>query len=195
MDVAGQDSTEAFEDIGHSDEAREILDGLFIGNLKRAVSSPLFSDHEWTHADPSSSLATLRPPPPLPALPPRPPSPMRPAWASASTPSSSSAVSWATSATSTCRRNSSSSRWCTGEPPSGGDSNALRGRPGLHARRGNSEKKQNTRKSQKHKDIEIPWGWSGFSVYLGDTQRLFERGGLADFAGDSSSAGRQRRIG
>lgn len=38
MDVAGQDATEAFEDIGHSDEAREILDGLLIGNLKRAVS-------------------------------------------------------------------------------------------------------------------------------------------------------------
>lgn len=38
LDVAGQDGTEAFEDVGHSDEAREILDGLFVGNVKRMVS-------------------------------------------------------------------------------------------------------------------------------------------------------------
>jgi hypothetical protein len=38
VDVAGQDSTEAFEDVGHSDEAREILEGLYIGDLKRLVS-------------------------------------------------------------------------------------------------------------------------------------------------------------
>lgn len=37
LDVGGQDATEAFEDVGHSDEAREILDGLLIGKLKRAV--------------------------------------------------------------------------------------------------------------------------------------------------------------
>ena len=37
MDVAGQDATDAFEDVGHSDEAREILDGLVIGSLKRQV--------------------------------------------------------------------------------------------------------------------------------------------------------------
>jgi cytochrome b involved in lipid metabolism len=37
LDVGGQDSTEAFEDVGHSDEAREILDGLLVGNLKRSV--------------------------------------------------------------------------------------------------------------------------------------------------------------
>lgn len=37
LDVGGQDATEAFEDVGHSDEAREILDGLLIGNLKRQV--------------------------------------------------------------------------------------------------------------------------------------------------------------
>jgi len=36
LDVGGQDATEAFEDVGHSDEAREILDGLKVGNLKRA---------------------------------------------------------------------------------------------------------------------------------------------------------------
>jgi cytochrome b involved in lipid metabolism len=37
LDVGGQDSTEAFEDVGHSDEAREILDGLLVGTLKRSV--------------------------------------------------------------------------------------------------------------------------------------------------------------
>jgi cytochrome b involved in lipid metabolism len=37
LDVGGQDSTEAFEDVGHSDEAREILEGLLVGNLKRGV--------------------------------------------------------------------------------------------------------------------------------------------------------------
>ena len=40
LDVGGQDSTEAFEDVGHSDEAREILDGLLVGNLKRQVRLP-----------------------------------------------------------------------------------------------------------------------------------------------------------
>ena len=37
LDVGGQDATEAFEDVGHSDEAREILNGLHIGALKRVV--------------------------------------------------------------------------------------------------------------------------------------------------------------
>ncbi|OJD10187.1 hypothetical protein ACJ73_09903 [Blastomyces percursus] len=37
LDVGGQDATEAFEDVGHSDEAREILEGLLIGKLKRIV--------------------------------------------------------------------------------------------------------------------------------------------------------------
>ena len=40
LDVGGQDATEAFEDVGHSDEAREILDGLKVGTLKRMVRSP-----------------------------------------------------------------------------------------------------------------------------------------------------------
>jgi len=35
LDVAGQEATEAFEDVGHSDEARGILDGMLIGTLKR----------------------------------------------------------------------------------------------------------------------------------------------------------------
>ncbi|KAJ3498926.1 hypothetical protein NLG97_g737 [Lecanicillium saksenae] len=37
LDVAGQDATEAFEDVGHSDEARETLDELLVGTLKRQV--------------------------------------------------------------------------------------------------------------------------------------------------------------
>src|SRR5690242_8360260 len=45
LDVGGQDSTEAFEDVGHSDEAREILEGLLVGNLKRQVRS---SPTQWT---------------------------------------------------------------------------------------------------------------------------------------------------
>lgn len=40
LDVAGQDATEAFEDVGHSDEAREILEGLKVGNLKRVAGDP-----------------------------------------------------------------------------------------------------------------------------------------------------------
>ncbi|KAK4549360.1 hypothetical protein LTR36_006357 [Oleoguttula mirabilis] len=40
LDVGGQDATEAFEDVGHSDEAREILDGLLVGTLKREQGDP-----------------------------------------------------------------------------------------------------------------------------------------------------------
>ncbi|EAA28313.3 hypothetical protein GE21DRAFT_9129 [Neurospora crassa] len=40
LDVAGQDSTEAFEDVGHSDEAREALEPLLVGTLKRQAGDP-----------------------------------------------------------------------------------------------------------------------------------------------------------
>lgn len=40
LDVAGQDGTEAFEDVGHSDEAREILAGLLVGTVKRLPGEP-----------------------------------------------------------------------------------------------------------------------------------------------------------
>lgn len=40
LDVGGQDATEAFEDVGHSDEAREILEGLLVGKLKREEGDP-----------------------------------------------------------------------------------------------------------------------------------------------------------
>ncbi|CAG8793659.1 19755_t:CDS:1, partial [Cetraspora pellucida] len=34
LDEAGRDATDAFEDVGHSEEALEILKGLEIGELK-----------------------------------------------------------------------------------------------------------------------------------------------------------------
>ncbi|GAM89859.1 hypothetical protein ANO11243_078990 [Dothideomycetidae sp. 11243] len=40
LDVGGQDATEAFEDVGHSDEAREILNGMLVGDLKRVAGDP-----------------------------------------------------------------------------------------------------------------------------------------------------------
>merc|ERR1712144_156029 len=40
VDVGGQDATEAFEDVGHSDEAREVLEGLLVGELKRQPGDP-----------------------------------------------------------------------------------------------------------------------------------------------------------
>ncbi|EOD49271.1 cytochrome b5 [Neofusicoccum parvum] len=51
LDVGGQDATEAFEDVGHSDEAREILDGLLVGTLKRQPGDP----EPKANAAPSSS--------------------------------------------------------------------------------------------------------------------------------------------
>ena len=45
LDVGGQDGSEAFEDVGHSDEAREILDGLLVGTVKRMVRDSNFPLH------------------------------------------------------------------------------------------------------------------------------------------------------
>ncbi|KAG8956846.1 hypothetical protein FRC04_000324 [Tulasnella sp. 424] len=36
---AGKDATEAFEDVGHSDEARDVLNGLYIGEFDGADSN------------------------------------------------------------------------------------------------------------------------------------------------------------
>lgn len=38
-DIAGQDATEAFVDVGHSEEAAEILETLCVGTLKSAAVS------------------------------------------------------------------------------------------------------------------------------------------------------------
>lgn len=35
--MLGKDATEAFEDIGHSDEAREILEKYYVGELEEKV--------------------------------------------------------------------------------------------------------------------------------------------------------------
>ncbi|KAL0073942.1 cytochrome b5 [Phycomyces blakesleeanus] len=37
LDEAGKDATESFEDIGHSDEAREILAKYYIGDLEESA--------------------------------------------------------------------------------------------------------------------------------------------------------------
>lgn len=37
IDVGGIDATEAFEDVGHSDDARDLLDPLLIGELSKEV--------------------------------------------------------------------------------------------------------------------------------------------------------------
>lgn len=42
LDVAGQDATEAFEDVGHSDEARESLKPMLVGSLQRKVRGFIF---------------------------------------------------------------------------------------------------------------------------------------------------------
>lgn len=57
LDVGGQDATEAFEDVGHSDEAREILDNMLIGDLKRQVciSPNLHSPSSASPLNPSSA--------------------------------------------------------------------------------------------------------------------------------------------
>jgi len=54
LDVGGQDATEAFEDVGHSDEAREILEGLLVGTLKRVPGDP----SPKTHAAPATTTAS-----------------------------------------------------------------------------------------------------------------------------------------
>ncbi|KAL6234735.1 cytochrome b5-like heme/steroid binding domain-containing protein [Aspergillus navahoensis] len=58
LDVSGQDATEAFEDVGHSDEAREILEGLLVGNLKRLPGDPTPKVHGSSSSDSSSSSSS-----------------------------------------------------------------------------------------------------------------------------------------
>jgi len=58
LDVGGQDATEAFEDVGHSDEAREILEGLLVGTLKRVAGDPAPKVTTTTTAPRSSDAAT-----------------------------------------------------------------------------------------------------------------------------------------
>lgn len=54
LDVAGQEATEAFDDIGHSEEAREILKGLLIGRVEGAVPKKSTSVDTKTESSGSS---------------------------------------------------------------------------------------------------------------------------------------------
>jgi hypothetical protein len=64
LDVGGQDSTEAFEDVGHSDEAREILDGLLVlmrsnDNKQHSLTPTQEGDPKpKSYAQPTSSAST-----------------------------------------------------------------------------------------------------------------------------------------
>ncbi|EAS35879.3 cytochrome b5 [Coccidioides immitis RS] len=60
LDVGGQDATEAFEDVGHSDEAREILEGLLVGKVKRQPGdpAPVRSQTSTTTSAPSGDVST-----------------------------------------------------------------------------------------------------------------------------------------
>ncbi|MCJ1351061.1 MAG: hypothetical protein MMC33_001043 [Icmadophila ericetorum] len=54
LDVGGDDATEAFEDVGHSDEAREFLTDMLIGDLKRQDGDPV----PKTKPPPTATLTT-----------------------------------------------------------------------------------------------------------------------------------------
>ncbi|KAL8675107.1 MAG: hypothetical protein Q9168_000478 [Polycauliona sp. 1 TL-2023] len=56
LDVGGQDATEAFEDVGHSDEARATLEEMKKGVLKRVPGDP--SSHDSTSATKTDSSST-----------------------------------------------------------------------------------------------------------------------------------------
>lgn len=47
VDVGGTDATEAFDDIGHSDDAHDIMKGLLIGKLEGGVTKEIKSNLEW----------------------------------------------------------------------------------------------------------------------------------------------------
>lgn len=47
MSREGKDATEAFEDIGHSDEAREILESYLVGELDEKVTAETNKLEGW----------------------------------------------------------------------------------------------------------------------------------------------------
>ncbi|KAI8662849.1 Cytochrome b5 heme-binding domain-containing protein [Fusarium sp. Ph1] len=47
MDVAGEDTTEAFDDIDHSEEANEMLAEMFVGGISTKVSLPCTPVTSW----------------------------------------------------------------------------------------------------------------------------------------------------
>lgn len=58
LDVGGQDGSEAFEDVGHSDEAREILEGLLVGTVKRLPGDPAPKAQASTSSSSASSSSS-----------------------------------------------------------------------------------------------------------------------------------------
>jgi len=50
ISIAGKDATEAFEDVGHSDEARELLSGLLVGDLEESGVSIKWYDNKELRA-------------------------------------------------------------------------------------------------------------------------------------------------
>lgn len=59
VDVAGTDATEAFDDIGHSDDAHDILKGLLIGKLEGGVTKEIKSQLEFDTPTPNYSLMAV----------------------------------------------------------------------------------------------------------------------------------------
>ncbi|KAG9051507.1 hypothetical protein FS837_006683 [Tulasnella sp. UAMH 9824] len=56
---AGKDATEAFEDVGHSDEARDVLKGLYIGDFDGADAKAIkTSNGKNTHITPTQSTGS-----------------------------------------------------------------------------------------------------------------------------------------
>ncbi|KAH8550743.1 cytochrome b5 [Umbelopsis sp. PMI_123] len=64
LDEAGKDATEAFEDIGHSDEAREILEKYYVADLdeasQKSVKKTPIARAPSAAAETSSSGSALR---------------------------------------------------------------------------------------------------------------------------------------
>ena len=51
INLIGKDATEAFEDVGHSDEARGLLEGMFVGEFEKdGVSCPSLSKLPMSHS-------------------------------------------------------------------------------------------------------------------------------------------------
>ncbi|KAG5519458.1 hypothetical protein PMAC_002085 [Pneumocystis sp. 'macacae'] len=59
LDLAGQDATDAFEDVGHSDEARDILKKLLVGKLEGVAERPGFTGNSHTFESRNSSSSKI----------------------------------------------------------------------------------------------------------------------------------------
>jgi len=67
LEQGGQDSTESFEDVGHSEDARELMEDYFIGVVagtenkpkKEKVATRSRSDSDFIEGEESSGVSTL----------------------------------------------------------------------------------------------------------------------------------------